>query len=265
MDPIQESWVFGKFFKQKSVFYLRVCKSRSDGNNFNHSVGLNSGPVTAGVLRGDRARLQLFGDTVNTTARIETTSLRNRIHVSAITADLIKEAGHRDWVIPRDEIVSAKGKGRMNTYWLKHGLAKVPSARKLNLLQCDQREESEYERNLRRCVDWNTELLLDLLKKVIARRHAVHGRFGPANRATCEKLKCMARDLGKGMLVVDEVANIIELPDFDGVVASKDIEIELPPEVVSQCHTYVARLASMYRTNPFHNFEVCMRSSCFVK
>jgi class 3 adenylate cyclase len=33
-------------------------------------VGLHSGPVTAGVLRGDRARFQLFGDTMNTTARL---------------------------------------------------------------------------------------------------------------------------------------------------------------------------------------------------
>jgi len=31
-------------------------------------VGLHSGPVTAGVLRGERSRFQLFSDTVNTAA-----------------------------------------------------------------------------------------------------------------------------------------------------------------------------------------------------
>jgi len=34
-------------------------------------IGLHSGPVTAGILKGDRARFQLFGDTINIANRME--------------------------------------------------------------------------------------------------------------------------------------------------------------------------------------------------
>ena len=42
-----------------------------DTADLSFRVGLHSGAVTGGVLRGENARFQLFGDTMNTAARME--------------------------------------------------------------------------------------------------------------------------------------------------------------------------------------------------
>ena len=93
--------------------------------------GLHSGPVTAGVLRGEKSRFQLFGDTVNTAARMEENGVRNRIHVSQETANLLIVAGKKNWIKSREELVAIKGKGDMQTYWVElessaaHGTRRV--------------------------------------------------------------------------------------------------------------------------------------------
>ena len=84
-------------------------------------TGIHSGPVTAGVLRGEKARFQLFGDTVNTTARHESSGKPGRIHISKETAKLLTDAGHKDWIRPRVHKVHAKGKGTLETFWVLLG------------------------------------------------------------------------------------------------------------------------------------------------
>jgi hypothetical protein len=105
-----------------------------------------------------------------------------------------------------------------------------------------------------RLIDWNSEILMQLLKQVVARRFAVPGR-----RTQQDALWEMARNVGDGHMPVEEVAEIIQLPDFDErAIRQVDPDtVILSPEVTAQCRSYVALLASMYRDNPFHNFEVC--------
>lgn len=74
-----------------------------------------SGPVTAGVLRGKRSRFQLFGDTMNTASRMETTCEKGRIQISQETRDLLVKVGKEHWVSRRETLVTAKGKGKMQT------------------------------------------------------------------------------------------------------------------------------------------------------
>ena len=82
-------------------------------------VGMASGPVTGGVLRGEKGRFQLFGDTMNTAARMESNGEPGLIHVSQSSADRLLANGRGRWLTKREDIIDAKGLGKVTTYWVK--------------------------------------------------------------------------------------------------------------------------------------------------
>ena len=82
-------------------------------------VGFHSGKLTAGVLRSDKGRFQLFGDTVNTASRMESTGTPGRIQLSSDTAELLKHTDIYPKLSMRYGGVEAKGKGILQTYWLE--------------------------------------------------------------------------------------------------------------------------------------------------
>ena len=103
--------------------------------------GIHSGPVTAGVLRGEKSRFQLFGDTVNTAARMESTGVKGKIQVSQATADELIVKGKKDWIVPRQDTVVAKGKGEMQTYFV---VMKSNSKSAKETVSSDPIDEADY-------------------------------------------------------------------------------------------------------------------------
>ena len=68
-----------------------------------------------------------FGDTVNMASRMESTSRRDCIQLSQATADLLVAAGKGHMIREREDMVRAKGKGELRTYWLGSGPGSVAS------------------------------------------------------------------------------------------------------------------------------------------
>ncbi|WP_051293258.1 adenylate/guanylate cyclase domain-containing protein [Olivibacter sitiensis] len=86
----------------------------SEGDALDIRIGIHSGPLIAGIVGVKKFAYDIWGDTVNTAARMEQTSLPGRINISEDTYQLVK-----DYFIfePRGRI-RAKGKGDLNMYFV---------------------------------------------------------------------------------------------------------------------------------------------------
>jgi adenylate cyclase len=80
-------------------------------------IGLDTGPVVAGVIGNAKFNYDLWGDAVNTASRMESLGLPAHIQVTPAVFERLKDR----FQIEERGLIAVKGKGEMKTYWLLGG------------------------------------------------------------------------------------------------------------------------------------------------
>ena len=95
------------------IAYLAVRPS--DETPLQFRIGINSGPVVAGVIGHSKFHYDVWGDAVNTASRMESHGVPGKIQITPATYEMVKD----EFVCAPRGTIDVKGKGEMETWFLE--------------------------------------------------------------------------------------------------------------------------------------------------
>uniref|UniRef100_A0A670Y7N8 adenylate cyclase n=1 Tax=Pseudonaja textilis TaxID=8673 RepID=A0A670Y7N8_PSETE len=90
-------------------------------NDFKLRVGINHGPVIAGVIGAQKPQYDIWGNTVNVASRMDSTGILDKIQVTEETSNILQTLGY---ICTCRGIINVKGKGELQTYFVHTEMTK---------------------------------------------------------------------------------------------------------------------------------------------
>ncbi len=148
-------------------------------------IGIHSGPVTAGVIGKNKFSYDIWGDTVNTASRMESSGSPGTVNISGETYELVKDLFECEY---RGK-VQAKGKGELDMYFV-HRIKPELSADEEGLLPNAMFEMAR------------TDLDMDELEAIKAEAH--NGKHGRGESPASGNGQSVTNETGEGFGIEQE-------------------------------------------------------------
>ncbi|KAL0970044.1 hypothetical protein UPYG_G00236390 [Umbra pygmaea] len=84
-------------------------------NSFKLRIGINHGPVIAGVIGAQKPQYDIWGNSVNVASRMDSTGVLDKIQVTEETALIVETLG---FSVTKRGVINVKGKGELTTYFI---------------------------------------------------------------------------------------------------------------------------------------------------